>query len=277
MSNHEDGIAAIIRAMEDIEARIEESITLESVARTAGYSPYHFARMFSFAVGYTVMEHVRRRKLWHAAAAIKRGDSVLSVALRYGFQSHEGFTRAFGRVFKMSPSKYRRVGAGIVPPVPYPATIEGGLIMKPEFITRETTRTIGYMIHTTPQSPEIPAYWETVMQNGSFERLMKKSAKMENFGICIMPKDNSDGLDYVIAFDASTDAAPDADMIEMDLPGGLFAMFHATDHTAIREVWTHVYTQWLPQSEYEFDTTRYDFELYPDEKVCDIYIPIKKK
>lgn len=277
MPKNDTGTAAIIRAMDFIEARIEENIALEDVARAAGYSPYHFARMFSYAVGYTVMEHVRRRRLWHAAADLKKEGSVLTIALRYGFGSHEGFTRAFARQFRMSPTQYRQVGAGVIPPAPYPAHIKGGLQMEPVFVSREDTNCVGFLIHTTPQSAEIPAFWDATMKDGRFERLMKKSTKMENFGICIMPKSDPEGLDYVIAFDYDGASGIDPDMTEMVLPGGLFAAFRAPDHTAIREIWTHVYTQWLPESEYEFDTGRYDFELYPDDKVCDIYIPVKKK
>lgn len=277
MQGNASGIEAIVRVMEYIEVHIEDSPTLEQLSAVAGYSPYYFVRMFSFAVGYSPIEHLRRRKLWHAAARLKGGEAILDVALRYGFQSHEGFTRAFTRQFKMPPSRYRLRGSGIIPPVPYPTYIEGGFHMQPVFVTRSDTDTIGFLLRTTPQSPEIPAHWEKVMKDGSFECLMKKSAKMENFGICIMPKDDDEGLDYLIAFDYDGKSEIDGDMTQISLPGGLFAVFHAPDHTAIRETWTHAYTQWLPESGYEFDSPRYDFELYPDGKSCDVYIPVRKK
>lgn len=276
MSAPRGGTETIMAVLDYIETHIEQPITLIELARFAGYSPHHFARMFSLIVGSPVMEHVRRRKLWHASAALKQRSNVIDVALRFGFQSHEGFTRAFTRQFKIPPARYCTFGSGVIPPVPYPTQKEGGTVMEHRFVTREDTPVIGYLLNTAPYSPQIPEFWEKVMTNGDFDRLMKKSAKMENFGICILNKTDTDKMDYVVGFDYDGNSEIDPDMMTMTLPGGQFAVFRAQDHTAIREVWTHIYTQWMPASGYEFDGERYDFELYPDGKCCDIYIPIRK-
>lgn len=272
-----DGITAIVRAMDYIEAHVEEPLTLDVISGQVGYSPYHFARMFSVTTGYTVMEHVRRRKLFHAAAALDGGESITDIAFRHGFQTHEGFTRSFVRQFKMSPSRYREKGPHTVPPIPYPIYRKGESKMDCKFVERQDTPVIGYMLHTSPQSAQIPAFWEAVMSDDRFERLMKKSRAMENFGICKPIDTQMEKMDYIIAFDYDGESPVDPDMVLSELAGGKYAVFRCPNMQSIRETWTHIYTQWMPASEYEFDSPRLDFELYLDGDTCEVYIPVREK
>ena len=76
-----------------IEERIREKLTVEALARGVHFSKYHYQRMFREAVGDSVMGYVTRRKLALAAGELADTDStVLEIALRYGYDSHEGFT-----------------------------------------------------------------------------------------------------------------------------------------------------------------------------------------
>ncbi len=74
-------------------------------------SPFHLHRVFSAVADETPKQFTLRLRLGHAAALLLAGnDSVLRVALACGFESHEGFTRAFRRRFGMTPSAYRARG-----------------------------------------------------------------------------------------------------------------------------------------------------------------------
>jgi AraC family transcriptional regulator len=92
-----------------VQTNPERDISLESLAREYGYSPTHFHRLFTEAVGETPKDHVERVRLERAAyrLAITR-DSVLSIALSVGFQSHETFSRAFKRRFGRTPTEWRQ-------------------------------------------------------------------------------------------------------------------------------------------------------------------------
>lgn len=75
-----------------------------------GYSERHARRLFSALVGITPAEYLRRLRLTAAAQALAGGDqTVLDAALAAGFDSHDGFTRAFVREFHLTPSEYRRI------------------------------------------------------------------------------------------------------------------------------------------------------------------------
>ncbi len=92
-------------------AHLDDDVSLTALAGRAGRSAFHLHRIFSAAVGETPKQFTMRLRLGHAAARLLMTDeSVLSVALSCGFQSHEVFIRAFQRSFGMTTGKYRRRG-----------------------------------------------------------------------------------------------------------------------------------------------------------------------
>jgi AraC family transcriptional regulator len=92
-------------------ANLDDDVSLTALAGKASLSEFYLHRIFSAAVGETPKQFTMRLRLGHAAARLlMTDDSVLSVALSCGFQSHEVFVRAFRRSFGMTPSTYRRRG-----------------------------------------------------------------------------------------------------------------------------------------------------------------------
>lgn len=107
---------AVQRMQDHIEAHMAEPITLKDLADAAGYSLWHASRLFQQLVGTQPLNYVRSRRMTKAAQALRNESSgVMETALRSGFGSHEGFTRAFGREFGLTPSRY----AKDQPPVPW--------------------------------------------------------------------------------------------------------------------------------------------------------------
>lgn len=95
-------------ALSHIEDNLCGDVDAAALARRAGFSPSHFHAVFRTALGMPPAAYVRARRLQHAAHAIaESGERVVDIALRYGFESHETFTRAFLRQFKQTPSVFR--------------------------------------------------------------------------------------------------------------------------------------------------------------------------
>jgi AraC-like DNA-binding protein len=81
-------------------------MTASDLAKAAGYSQYHAARVFKEATGLSPFEYIRRERLTASAHALRSGRRrVLDVALDFAFDSHEGFTRAFTNGFGISPKQ----------------------------------------------------------------------------------------------------------------------------------------------------------------------------
>jgi AraC family transcriptional regulator len=86
-------------------------VKLASLASEAATSAFHFHRAFTTVAGETPKQHTSRLALERAAAHLLTDRrAVLEIALESGFDSHEGFTRAFRRRFGLTPSAYRARG-----------------------------------------------------------------------------------------------------------------------------------------------------------------------
>lgn len=113
-----DNSTPIFRSLEMIEERILEKLTAEKLAESVHFSKYHYQRLFRETVGESVMRYVTRRRLVLAAAELAQTDaSVLDIGLKYGYESHEGFSRSFKAFLGVTPMEYRKYHFAVSPPV----------------------------------------------------------------------------------------------------------------------------------------------------------------
>jgi AraC family transcriptional regulator len=97
------------RVFDYIAANIEDDITLADLAQIAGFSPFHFARKFTLAMGISPHRYISRIRLENAMAALAAGKLPLAeIALNAQFSSQASFTRAFHRAIGITPQEYRR-------------------------------------------------------------------------------------------------------------------------------------------------------------------------
>jgi len=102
-------VEAVQRMQDYVEQNIHAPITLFELAKCAGYSPFHSARIFKELTGRTPFEYIRSLRLSRAALVLRDEKAkVIDVALDFVFDSHEGFTRAFSKEFGVTPYKYSR-------------------------------------------------------------------------------------------------------------------------------------------------------------------------
>lgn len=102
----------IRRSLEIIEANLRADITLADLASQAGYSTWHFSRLFLSATGQSVAQYMIRRRLDHALQEIASGKRAVDVVLSYGFETYSGFYRAFVKLYGCSPKRYLRIYEG---------------------------------------------------------------------------------------------------------------------------------------------------------------------
>jgi AraC family transcriptional regulator len=96
------------RVLDYISAHVADEITLAELARIACLSTFHFARMFTLAIGVSPHRYVSRIRLENAMAEIAAGRLPLAqIALNARFSSQSSFTRAFHRATGMTPAEYR--------------------------------------------------------------------------------------------------------------------------------------------------------------------------
>lgn len=86
-----------------MEQHLDMNLTLHTLAQQAGYSESHFSRNFKQSTGYSVTEYLKKRRLIKASKALLCGHKILDTALRFGWQTHSSFTKAFKQEFGFSP------------------------------------------------------------------------------------------------------------------------------------------------------------------------------
>lgn len=117
----EDGPRQVAQALGEIERRLGQPLDVQHLAAGSWYARHHFQWLFAAVVGTPLMAYVRGRRLAEAGRALAEGgQSVTHVALRYGYESHAGFTRAYRAWHGLTPAQSRRYG--LYRPFP-PATI----------------------------------------------------------------------------------------------------------------------------------------------------------
>ncbi len=99
-------------AMEYIESNLKDDINLEELASKAYCSSFNFQRMFSFNTDIGVAEYIRRRRLTQAALDLQHSNqSVLEIAMDYGYENQTSFGRAFKLLHGITPIEAKKPGA----------------------------------------------------------------------------------------------------------------------------------------------------------------------
>ena len=98
--NHTQTLQTVLDYIDD---NIKNEISVDIAAEKAGYSTYHFSRVFTETIGISVMNYVTWRRLQYAIYDLSYGKKVIDVAMEYGFETHGGFTKAFVRWFGFPP------------------------------------------------------------------------------------------------------------------------------------------------------------------------------
>src|SRR5690554_5381304 len=106
--NPMDSLSSMNDALAHIEEHLTEDVDYGEVSKIALCSEYHFKRMFSFLAGISLSEYIRRRRLTLAAIDLKDQNlRVIDVAVKYGYNSSDAFSRAFLAMHGIRPSEAR--------------------------------------------------------------------------------------------------------------------------------------------------------------------------
>lgn len=121
------------RAIDFMEDNLCDKLSMEAIAGQAYMSSFHFQRLFSVVCGVSVSEYMRNRRLALAGGEIVRSDArIIDIALKYGYESPESFSRAFARFHGISPmaARSRRGGLRAFPHISVKSMIGGGQMMQ---------------------------------------------------------------------------------------------------------------------------------------------------
>jgi AraC family transcriptional regulator len=292
-----DYIGILQEMLRYIDSNIEEKLNVEKLAARAGFSPYHFCRVFQWGVGYSIMEYVRNRRLAFAASKLNSGQRLIDIALDYGFETYSGFTRAFRRYFHCSPEVYRIYASYNVPKLPVliknKQYVNGGIVMEPKMVKKEAIKIAGFALKTTVNGRQnkidIPKFWQEYLNDGKRKKLHGENFVKSRTEFGAWPQINYENGEFVYVIGVEVKDGYDVpdEYHVCTIPEALYAVFSSppADKDFSREIQgteEYIFSEWFPNSEYEFADDKIDFELYDERNmnekryVCEIYIPVVK-
>lgn len=289
-----DWITGISKAIDYIEEHITEPTDYARAAKEACSSPFNFQRVFALLCGYTLGDYVRMRRLTLAGEELLSTDAkVIDVALKYGYDSPESFSRAFTRFHGVSPSAVRK-GAAIrsFSRICVKLILTGGSIMEYRIEKKQAAKIICRRREFTKPGDdytnrEIPEFWNECGRDGSIQKLcgyIKDSAQFKGLlGVCFSTEMTGSGFPYGIGAEYDGESDPQ-DFEIVEIPAYTYAVFTVRGRMpdAFRETYRKICTEFFPQSGYEYGNG-VEIEVYPSADVqnpdytCEIWIAVKPK
>ncbi|OCA92864.1 helix-turn-helix transcriptional regulator [Pseudobacillus wudalianchiensis] len=99
-------VESLQKAIDYMEEHLTDKITIEEIAKQANISPFHFQRTFVILTDMSVGEYLRRRRLTLAAQELSNASiKIIDLALKYGYDTPESFSKAFRKQHGMAPSE----------------------------------------------------------------------------------------------------------------------------------------------------------------------------
>lgn len=290
-----DWQARLNRALDRIEAGIEGELSWAEVAREANCSLFHFMRMFEVVAGVGAAEYLRRRRLSRAAGELAGGGArVIDLALRYGYETPEAFSKAFRREFGMSPTEAREPGATLRtwPRLTVSIVLKGSEAMEYRIENRPAFGITGLPLEVSVVDGrnyvEIPAFWKRLMEDGSYAALWKCALAKHGFGVmgvCAGDMDEKrESFTYLVGIESPAERAGlPPGCVDLAVGAHSWAVFPSRGPLpgAIQAVWKRIMAEWFPGAGYEHADAP-DLEVYSagDASSADYYseiwIPVVK-
>lgn len=263
-----DFLQRMNEALDYIENNLDGEIDYEKAASKACCSVFYFQRMFSFIANITLSEYIRRRRLTLAAFELQNSDvKVIELAIKYGYDSPDSFTRAFQKLHGIIPSKARNSGITLkaFPRITFHISIKGDVEMDYRIEEKEAFRIVGIKRHYYgPDDDEsvVSKFWDELYGNGILNEISNLSTGTPQgvHGFIQVLSDRK--VDYMIA--SISDKEPPVGMSSQVIPKSSWAIFELTGpvNKAIEDAWKRIFTEWLPTSNYKYAET-IDIECFP--------------
>ena len=293
-------IAAIQQAITYMEEHLMEKINYEDVAKHVHTSCYEFHRAFSFLSGMTVNTYIRNRRLSLAGKEIVETDAkITDIALKYGYETPESFTKAFTRFHGVAPKFAREQSAKLVlfNPLVIKISVEGGKSMDYRIVQTKEQKFIALVrnfrneIINDETNHDIPDFWKECHNKNLVEliRNLRPEGKRDLYGLCSPTQKGEDMFEYGIGvlideetMDFDTDEMKKAGYCIWDVKPGTYVVFDCIGENGdcIGDTWAKFYKEFLPQMGYETEEAT-DYEIYFEKGrkglFCELWSPVRKK
>lgn len=276
-----------------IEENLAGEISYEAISKIARCSVYNFQRMFSYIADKPLSEYIRSRRLTMAAFDLLNStEKIIDIALKYGYESQDAFTRAFKNFHSVLPSSVRNeiVQLKSCPRLSFRILVKGENHMNYQIEQWPALKVMGVLhkVKTSTAFEVIPKIWENAWKDGTMQRFIENFPDYRPAGFLGIAAGgqwgNSEEMNYIIAVTSHVDVSeckhiPALEgMQEFSYPAATWAIFEANGELpdATQKVYKQFYTEWLPNSGYELADMPV-IECYMQENRQEVWIAVIKK
>lgn len=280
---------SISKAIHYIEDNITEELKIDEISKQAMVSPFYFQKGFSMLCGFTIGEYIKKRRLALAGIELVTTDNkVIDIALKYGYDSPDSFTKAFTRFHGITPTSARNSEAMIksFASLKIKLTLEGGYTMDYKIVKKEDFTIIGVSSVFTYEEAEtaIPKFWT------DFQKEEKNKTICSMYGVSI--DENMDGskFEYMIADNYNPANDITDGFTAKVIPRNTWAVFSCkgTSNETFPDIHKKIFTEWLPNcKDYEIaagylieqysDPSEYTNGIQDEQYYGEIWIPVRQK
>lgn len=280
---------AIRKSIQYTEEHITDDLTADMIAEYVNISPFYFQKGFAMLCGCTIAEYIRNRRLTLAGNDLVTGkEKIIDIALKYGYDSPDSFTRAFSRFHGVTPTAARKeqVMLKAFAPLKIKLSLEGGYLMDYKIVRKEAFSVIANARTFSYEGAQntVPQFWQEHYKSG------KGNTVMGVYGINIDEKMGHDTFEYLIADPYNPVVDVPEGFMTKTIPAFTWAVFpcRGAMPNALQDVNVKIFSEWLPAlKEYEL-AAGYCVEYYDDpakykegtldaEYYSEIWIPVKQK
>lgn len=279
---------SILKAVDYIEKNLTHDIELSKVIECTGFSKYHFMRIFKSILGYSAGDYIRRRKMTEAAIELRKSEmNIIDIAVMFGYNSHEAFTRAFKEVFNTTPHYFR------CNDIPYENLAqlvltenllkarEQSPLIEPQIIQKDGFILAGLDYRGRNANNEIPKLWNQL------DQCIHRIPNRVNQNVCYGLEDYSEGsgafeFRYLAGIEVISSENIPEDFSIHQIERSRYAVFPIK---AIIESIPHsiseIYSTHLPNSglkikgNYDFEYYDHEFEANQEDALLYLNIPIE--
>jgi AraC family transcriptional regulator len=239
--------------------------------------------MFYYITDMTLSEYIRKRKLSLAANRLQRGnEKIIDIALDYGYDSADSFTRAFAKQHGITPSAAREPGVNLTVFTPLTFQIKIGGIegmnwrieKRGTFEVFGTRRTFNF---GDGKIGKISDFWTELQEagDGIYERLYSENASPNIAAVCAASEPEDTEFPYMICA-LKTPHSDTSGFKTISIPESIWAVFKIETEKPgeVTDYYYRIYSEWLPSSGYE-RTDAPDMELYY-KNYEEVWLPVKK-
>ncbi|MBN2039172.1 MAG: AraC family transcriptional regulator [Spirochaetes bacterium] len=258
-----DWITRMNKAVDYMESNLLKKINFNKISKEADSTPYHFQRMFHMITGITVGEYIRRRRLTRAAQEIATSsENIINIALKYGYESHASFTRAFTKLHGFSPVMARKTGIKIkaYPPLSFHLSVKGEASIDYKIRELKQFRFAGRMLKVATD-PEInreiiPEFINKCYEDGSMDIILENAVTPGIFngavaGAFIEYQDNYENFIFMVGTESYIDPVPEGMEARIIKPQ-TYAIFEDTGPlpVTLHKLRERIYSEWFPATQY---------------------------